>query len=165
MAQKKNINSLITIILIMVIVVCTIIIFGLYMNGRWKRMRDIRRRADAQTIIKAIDIYYLNEGQLPDNISDQDWDSTYNSENDNQNFLKELQDKGILSYIFDPKNSEEYQYRYHKFEAGEYGCNRPFAILQVKKFESGFSEIGGGACPDKNFVTEAPQGFTYQWFE
>ncbi|MCD4705820.1 hypothetical protein K8R61_01940, partial [bacterium] len=122
-------------------------------------------RADMQTIIKGIDIYYLNEGRLPDNISDQDWDSTYDIDNDNDTFLKELREDGILSYIFDPKNSEEYQYRYHKFEVGEYGCKRPFAIFQVKKFESDFGEVGEGACPNKNFVLEAPQGYTYQWFE
>ena len=165
MNQGKNINSLLSIIFLIIIVVCGIIISGMYMNNRWKNMRDVRRVSDLKAIIKAVDIYYLDKGRLPDNISDQEWDSTYDPETNNQTFLKELQDKGILSYIFDPKNSEEYQYRYHKFERGEYGCDQAFAIFQITKFESDYNDLGKGECLDKNFTLEAPRGFTHQWFE
>jgi len=165
MTQKKDINSLLSIIFIIIIVVCGIVILGIYMNDRWKEMRDVRRHVDIKSVIKAIDIYYLDNDRLPENVSDGDWDSSYDLENKNQTLFKELRDDGLLSSIFDPKNNEKYHYRYHRFEKGEYGCDKAFAIFQVTEFESEAGDPGEGACLYKNFVLDAPNGFTYQWFE
>ena len=52
-----------------------------------------------------------------------------------------------------------------RFEKGEYGCERPFAIFQVVNFETLVADNGEGACPERNFVLEAPNGYTIQWFE
>ena len=163
--QEKNTNSLLSIIFIIIIVICGMIILGIYMDDRWRKMRDIKRQADIKTVIQAINLYHLNNNKLPDNSTNAQWDSSYDLENSNQTLFKVLRDANLLSPIFDPKNNKEYQYRYHKFEKGEYGCNRTFAIFQVIKFESEVGDHGRGSCPDKNFVLEAPNGFTRQWFE
>jgi hypothetical protein len=165
MNQAKDINSFLTIIFIIIIVICGIVILGISMNDKWKNMRDIKRHADIKSVVKAIDIYYLDNNRLPDNVTDSEWDSSYDLETSNQTLFKVLRDSKLLSPIFDPKNNEEYHYRYHKFRKGQYGCNKAFAIFQVTKFESEVSDYGRGECPDKNFVLEAPNGFTYQWFE
>ncbi len=171
MSQEKNINSinsLLSIIFIIIIVICGIVILGLYMEDRWKVMRDIKRHNDIGAVIRAVDMYYLNNGVLPKNSSTKSWDSSYDLENKNQTLFKVLRDAKLLSPIFDPKNNDDYHYQYHKFERGEYGCNKAFAIFQVTKFESKNSkndDHGQGKCPGKNFVLDAPNGYTYQWFE
>jgi hypothetical protein len=165
MNQEKNINSLISIIFIIVIIICGIIVLGVYMNDRWKNMRDIRRQADIKNTIKAVDIYYLDHSKLPDNVTNNEWDSSYDLANNNQTLFKVLRDNNLLSQIFDPKNNEEYQYRYHKFKRGEYGCSRTFAIFQVTKFETEVEDHGQGECLSRNFVLDAPNGYTYMWFE
>lgn len=165
MNQEKSINSLLSLIFIIIIVICGIVILGVYMNDRWKTMRDIRRQADLQIVVKAIDMYYLNNGKLPDNSTNNQWDSSYDLENNNQTLFKALRNEKLLSPIFDPKNNEEYQYRYHKFRRGEHGCDRTFAIFQITKFETEVDDHGSGECLSKNFVLDIPNGYTYMWFE
>lgn len=165
MPNEKSIKSLISIIFIIIILVCGIIIFGVYMNEKWKSMRDVRRRGDIQTVMKAINFYLLDENGLPQNETNNEWDSSYNPDNNHQTLFKTLREGELLSYIFDPKNDLEHNYKYHRFEKGEYGCNRPFAIFQVTNFETLVYDNGEGACPERNFVLEAPNGYTIQWFE
>lgn len=165
MYTGKHINSVLSTVFLIIIVICSIIILGAYMNDRWKKIRDIRRRGDVQQVIKVVEFYKLRYNSLPDNETENDWDSSYDPDNNNQTLFKTLREKKLLSHIFDPKNNEEYHYRYHKFESGEYGCNRTFAIFQVTSFEEDVYNHGKCECPERNFIDEAPNGFTYQWFE
>lgn len=137
-----------------------------YLNTRWEKIRDIRRQADAKTIIKALQYYYNFYNEFPPSSDDdgEGWDKS----NDlaDRDFLKPLVDKGILAFQpFDPKNNQQYYYRYQKFPSGSFGCPRPFTVFQVIKFETSGLQPGVGNCQNINFIELAPQGFTWQDFE
>lgn len=163
--DQKKISSLLTIICLIVIVICAIIIFGVYMNKKWERMRDIRRRSDVAQVKKALEYHKFEFNSLPDNQTDGQWDVSYDAVNGRQALFKELQSKGIVSNIFDPKNNSKYYYRYHKFDNGEYGCSGEYAIFQVMNFEgSNLSGHGEGSCPERDFASETPNGYTLQFW-
>jgi hypothetical protein len=165
MQTEKSIKSLLTVVTLVSLILCATIMIGIYTNSRWKRIRDVRRVADAQQIIKAIEFYILDFGQLPENETQDEWDSSFDPGNSNQTLFKSLREKKLLSQVFDPVNNNAFNYRYHKFKAGEYGCSRTFAIFQITSFEGRGDNIGSGFCPDRDFTKEAPNGFTVQWFE
>ncbi|HNV97271.1 MAG TPA: hypothetical protein PKL13_03055 [bacterium] len=166
MSTEKDTKSLFLIFVLVFMILCATVMVGIYMNNRWKRMRDIRRRGDLQQIIKVIDMYALeNNGNLPENETNYEWDSSFDPKSSNQILFKTLKEKKLLSTVFDPVNNKDYQYRYHKFQKGEYGCDRSFAIFQVTSFEDSSENIGSGSCPERDFTKEAPNGFTIQWFE
>lgn len=166
MQTEKGIKSILTVVILVSIILCVTVIIGIYMNDRWKKMRNIRRNADLQQVIKAIDMYTLeNNGNLPANETNYEWDSSFDPANSNQTLFKTLREKKLLSTVFDPVNNKDYQYRYHKFQKGEYGCDRAFAIFQVTSFEGSSANIGSGSCPERDFTKEAPNGYTIQWFE
>ncbi|MCD4704769.1 hypothetical protein K8R66_01700 [bacterium] len=165
MTNGKGINSLLSTALLVSIVICAVVVLGIYMNDRWKVMRDIRRKGDIKQVDKIVELYLLNYGKLPENQSDNEWDSSYDPQTKNKTLFKSLQDLNLISSIFDPKNDEVYNYRYHKFKAYEYGCNRSFAIFQVTGFEDEVDDHGKGECPDRDFAAEVPNGYTIQWFE
>lgn len=133
-----------------------------YLNQRWEKIRDIRRQADAQAIIKALNYYSVQFGSYPDNTDDdgQGWDKS----NDlaERKFLEPLSKVGLLSALaFDPKNDSEHYYRYQKFFSGDFGCSRPYAVFQIASFEEQ-APSGSGQCPELDWTALAPNGFT--WF-
>lgn len=155
---KLIIGRVLTAVFIIGLLVTSII----YLNSRWARIRDIRRISDAQAVIKALDFYNVQVGEYPKNSADDGdgWDKTNDP---NRNFLQPLSELGLISnLIFDPKNDENYYYRYQKFAAGKFGCQKPFAVFQVASFETDNENIGNGSCPQINWTTLAPYGFT--WF-
>lgn len=150
------------------------------------RARDARRKADIDTIKKALELYYQENQRYPITIpipdasrtygeSPQWWDYSYiDQDGDNIPFLDELAEKGYLSSdIADPKNNSTYHYRYVKYEQGIWtgGCNRTFYILQAVKFEMPQTDHGRGICPSADWVNgsnpamSAPDGYTIQVFE
>ncbi len=133
-----------------------------YLNQRWEKIRDIRRRVDAQSIIKALDYYNVQIGAYPEN-SDDDGDG-WDKSNDEQDrkFLEPLNKVGLLTVLaFDPTNDDSHYYRYQKFNAGDFGCSRPYVVFQVASFEE-VKELGRGECPEINWTKLAPNGYT--WF-
>ena len=73
----------------------------------------------------------------------------------------------MLIYVVCARNIflQEYFYRYKKFDAGSFDCRRGFYILQVMNFEGQTDDHGWGSCPGRNFVDEAPNGYTIQVFD
>lgn len=132
-----------------------------------ERVRDVKRRADINAITKALDLYYDRYNQYPASADDwHGWDLSYVRKQGTPSFLKILKDKGDLTeIIFDPVNNSSYHYRYKRFAAGEYGCSRPFYILQVNNFELSSKNIGSGVCGDFDWTKFAPNGYTVQRFE
>ena len=60
--------------IILVVLICGALIFAIfYLNSHWGDIRDIRRQADAQSIIKALDFYNIQIGYYPKN-SENDGD-------------------------------------------------------------------------------------------
>lgn len=149
--------------ILLVIVICVSLVFAIiYLNSRWARIRDVRRQADAQSIIKALDFYNAQVGYYPQTAEDDGdgWDKTNDSQ---RSFLRPLSEFGLISsLIFDPKNDNDYYYRYQKFPAGTYGCSDDFAVFQITSFEAKPEDLGNGSCPYLNWTSTAPNGFT--WF-
>lgn len=161
--NKKDLNSLLSLVFLIIILLCAVVIIGVYTNNRWRRMRDIRRRSDIAQVKKALEYSKFEFNELPDNQSKDDWDLSYDSIlNKSQALFKDLQSKGVVSNMFDPKNNEQYYYRYHKFENGEYGCWGTYAIFQIMNFEGEIQDRGEGSCPERDFKSEAPNGYTLQ---
>ncbi len=162
---EKKINLFFTTTFLVFMIAFWSIVMGIYMTNQWKHIRDIRRSTDISTIQMAISVYVQDFNALPDNISLDAWDYGYKLKNESKFVLYNLFEKGIFdSPIFDPLNDHKYYYRYHKFNAGEYGCEESFAIFQVSSFETESSNHGSGSCPKKDFVSDAPNGYTMQWF-
>ena len=144
--------------------ICALLVSSIiYLNKRWKEIRDIRREADARSIEKALDFYSIQFGGYPENSDDDGdgWDKSNDPEQ--RTFLEPMAKVGLLpGLVFDPKNDENYYYRYQKFASGDFGCRRPFAVFQIVSYETENKNIGQGSCPDINWTTLAPNGYT--WF-
>ncbi len=165
METEKYTHSLLTAAFLIMIIFFTVIVMGSYMNDRWKKIRDVKRTSDAQQVIKAIEIYKSINDTLPENETLDSWDRSYDLKTANAVLFKTLRDRNLISQVFDPTNNEQFYYRYHKFDKGEYGCSRAFAIFQVVSFETNALNIGSGLCPKRDFTKEALNGYTVQWFE
>ncbi len=160
-----NIHSLPTTTFFVFLIGLWAIVLGVYMNKELKDIRDLKRNADMSTIRSVVNMYILDAQKLPENVSLDSWDYGYKLKKESKFVLYNLFEKGIFdSPIFDPLNDHKHYYRYHKFNAGEYGCEKSFAIFQVSSFETENSNHGSGFCPNKDFVSDAPNGYTMQWF-
>lgn len=140
-----------------------------YMDLIFAKVRDIKRKIDIKQLQTALAIYQNKFNELPESI-DYDfgaWDSSLEPQKHSaKEFLNILlQEKIVDKKIKDPLNYEDYYYLYQQFPAGSYGCEKPFAILQIKNFELSTKDHGNGSCPKKNFMTNAPNGYTLQIFE
>ena len=152
---------------LMVVVLIACLMFSIvYLNNRWRKIRDFRRNTDSQTIIKALEYYNQANGKYPaTNDNDgEGWDKS--NDITDSSFLDPMVNIGLLSIRpFDPVNDVQKYYRYQRFDRGEFGCSRPFVIFQVTDFETTQLDIGKGECPRFNFTELAPNGYTYQAFE
>lgn len=141
---------------------CILIIFFVGFNDIRAKVRDIKRKADINEIVKALDVYYDRYGHYPVAEDDwQSWDMTISPSGEMSNFLQLLYDENILvRQIRDPLNTNNYFYRYKKFSFGSYDCLSEYYILQIINFETLQEDHGKGSCPKHNFVQEIPNGFT-----
>lgn len=150
--------------LILFLVVLSIISF----DSIRSKVKDTKRKADLKQLQTALSIYYSQNNSFPE-VQDDDfrgWDATFEPKNDKPEFLKILTQKNIIDRTpKDPINSNIYFYRYKKFPANSFGCQQPFYILQLMNFEQTKKDHGVGLCPQRNFVDEAPNGYTIQSFE
>ncbi len=164
--EARNRMHLVEVIFYVFLIFGAVMWLGLYMIDKWERIRDLQRQTDARYVRNVVDMYLLNYDFLPENETGYDWDYSYNIKTNQVSILfNNLREKKIISPIFDPMNNSKYHYKYHKFKAGEYGCDRAFAIFQVSSFEGKIANHGSGSCPEKDFVKDAPNGYTIQWFE
>lgn len=160
-----NIHSLPTTTFFVFLIGLWVVVLGIYMNKELKDVRDLKRSADISTIRSVVNMHILDTQKLPENVSLDSWDYGYKLKKESKFVLYNLFEKKILgSPVFDPINNYKYYYRYHKFNKGEYGCDKEFAIFQVSNFERHVSDHGKGICPNKDFVNDAPNGYTMQWF-
>ncbi len=132
------------------------------------KAKDTKRLADIKQIQTALDIYQSRFEFFP-TVSDNDyggWDTTFETGDQKMEFINVLMEEKIIDRISrDPVNSRIYNYRYQKFPANSFGCEKPFYILQIMNFENWRENHGWGACPERNFVEEALNGYTIQVFE
>ena len=87
--------------------------------------RDARRIADIDSLVSALQAYYLDYGQYPD--TSGNW--TYST---NANFLSALTSGNYITQtIQDPKNNSTYRYAYERKSS----ANPPYAVIGCTKFE------------------------------
>jgi len=165
METEKGTKSILNILILVSIILCSTLIIGLYTKSQQKKIRDTIRMENAQQIRTAIELYKLEFDQLPDNQTQNEWDVSYETIDARKTLFRNLIEKFFLSDVSDPLNNQNFHYRYHKFQEGEYGCKKSFAIFQIVSFERKFDNTGFGVCPHRDFTKEAPNGYTIQWFE
>ncbi len=142
---------------------CIAVIFFVGFDNIRAKVRDVKRKADLKEIAKALDIYYDRYNEYPDTIDDDwnGWDATYEPKGGLYEFIPQLIEEEILIDIpRDPYNDENYFYRYKKFSYGSHKCLNEYYILQIVNFETLQEDHGKGNCPDFDFVTELPNGYT-----
>lgn len=167
MLQQKNTNKLRT-SFGLIISICILVILFLGFDDIRAKVRDVKRTADINEIVKALDVYYDRHGKYPEVTDDdwQGWDNTYETENNSYSFLQILYQENILSNeARDPLNDSNYFYRYKKFPYGSYNCQSEFYVLQIVNYETFQDAHGQGSCPQYNFVEEIPNGYTVMKIE
>jgi hypothetical protein len=130
------------------------------------KVKDLKRLIDIKKIERALDAYHGKYGFYPESIDDwMGWDLSYEYKG-NKGFLEILKKERMLDYsILDPINDETYHYRYAKYNAGDYGCEKAYYILQVINFEMATEKNGKGICPGFDFAEDFTNGYTVQRFD
>lgn len=146
---------------------CLIMLFLSGFDMVKSKSRDVKRRADIKVLTRALDLYHDKYGKYPDSVNDwQGWNLSIGYNGSSIKFVNELKEEGFVDReIKDPVNDVAYHYRYRKFQAGEYGCQNSFYILQIAGFELATKNNGRGECPELNWVELAPNGYTVQDFD
>ncbi|MEA3464258.1 MAG: hypothetical protein U9R14_04270 [Patescibacteria group bacterium] len=150
-----------------VFICCLTIVLFISFDIMMAKVRDIKRRVDAKTLVKALDLYHDEYGSYPVSINDwRGWDLTCKLEGGEAGFLKMLKDNKLIDkMVSDPINDATYYYQYQKYAAGDYGCANSFYILQIINFELPTTDNGAGSCSGLNWVDLAPNGWTAQGFD
>ena len=167
-AQKKSsgfrIQKIFNITVVLFLITLSITSFDIIRA----KIKDVKRKADIKQLQTALDLYQSIFNTFPE-VTDSDfhgWDTTYEPSNSEFSFIDSLAKANLIDQMSkDPVNSARYYYRYKKFPRNSFGCKNPFYILQIMNFENKIKERGWGECPERNFVNEAPNGFTIQIFE
>ncbi|MFH1427123.1 MAG: hypothetical protein ABIG60_01165 [Patescibacteria group bacterium] len=166
--ENSNLNFLrLRKITFLILIGCLIAIFISGFDTIVSKTRDVKRKADLKNLTKALNLYYDKYGFYPISDNDwRDWDLTYEFKGAELNFLKILVEENFINkMVVDPLNTPNYYYRYQKYPAGSFGCEKAFYILQLSSFELPTADIGAGACPGMNWVEIAPNGYTFQAFD
>jgi len=168
MVENKINNFKIQRVFNMVIVLFIIVLVIISLDFIRNRAKDTKRKVDIRQIKSALDLYHSAHGNFPA-VEDGDfsgWDITYDALRPADEFLRILEKEKYINKVpVDPINSDLYYYRYKKFPVKAYGCDRAFYILQAMNLEGDTQEHGWGSCPGRDFVAEAPNGYTIQIFE
>ncbi|MDO8592488.1 MAG: hypothetical protein Q7R92_01780 [bacterium] len=151
----------------MVFAGCLVVLFFSGFSTIKAKISDIKRRADINVLVKALDLYHDKYGAYPDSINDwQGWDLSIAYNGGGSGFLNMVKAAGLIDRLAaDPINNASYHYRYQKYSAGEYGCKNSFYILQAVSFELPNNDNGKGQCPEFNWVESSPNGYTVQVFD
>jgi len=98
------------------------------------RSRDHARLTAMFDVNRALQAFERDHGAPPAHVPDPGsggWETSRNG-----CFLDLLVRDGYLAATrLDPVNSREFQFRYHRYEQGEYGNQEPFYVLALTGFE------------------------------
>ena len=160
MERKDNKGfTLIELLVVVAIIGLLASIIIVTLNSTRIRARDARRLADMKTIILALEMYYDDREEYPEeNSSDGSWENSYE---DGGDFIDFLKDQGYLSIVpVDPINSGTTYYSYYVYSAGSSGCDSSrgeFYVLGVRDMETSgrpHSQSPGWSCPSRNWQGE-----------
>ena len=129
------------------------------LNHARAKARDAKRISDINQITIALKVYYENHGQYPSN-TDSDcagWDA-----DGDESFMQDLVDDGMFGSVpSDPLTSGDcigFRYKYHRYNAGQYGCDvsrGPYFVLVFANMETvnhTTSHSPGWSCPDRDWT-------------
>lgn len=146
----------------MLLVVALVLILAFMMvpslTMRLASKNDARRLEDMRRIESAIARYWTDHGCWPPAHASPEHDG-WDVSNDGD-FIPALVQGGYLeSMPADPRNDEQYQYRYQVFEKGSFGCSAdgPTYVLGVRAFEAHPAtrlQQGGFHCSERDFSRE-----------
>ncbi len=160
MERKDNKGfTLIELLVVVAIIGLLASIIIVTLNSTRIRARDARRLADMKTIILALEMYYDDREEYPEeNSSDGSWENSYE---DGGDFIDFLKDQGYLSIVpVDPINSGTTYYSYYVYSAGSSGCDSSrgeFYVLGVRDMETSgrpHSQSPSWSCPGRNWQGE-----------
>ena len=170
------VELLIVIVVIAILAAITIVAF----NGIQGRARDSQRVQDLKSIVKALELYKTANGSYPAAVGTANasgWEVSHDGTNAT-NFLSALVSGTTVSKVpVDPKNfgtvvstsslapqwnSTNNVYFYHRYAAGNGGCDASrgnFYILGVTRMDSVPSgqsapDSPGFSCPGRNWAIE-----------
>jgi len=168
MLERVNLNNfdLQKMIVIVFIICLTVFSFFAFNNSR-EKSRDVKRKADLQILMQALDLYHDKHGAYPESADDaQGWDVSYAAGSKAADFLPVLKQENYVDRgVSDPLNNDKFFYRYKKYPAGVFGCSKPFYILQIINFETQIEGRGMGKCNNFNWTKLAPYGYTLQGYD
>jgi len=146
----------------LLLIVARVLVLGFMMipslTMRVASRRDAQRLEDMQRIEAAIMRYWVDHGSWPPAEENQAYDG-WDVSNDGD-FIPALQSGGYLQgKPGDPRNDDQYQYRYRVFPKGSLGLSSdgPTYVLGVRSFETVSARrtsLGGFQCPDRDFTRE-----------
>lgn len=157
-AHKKGFTLIELLVVISIIgLLATVVLVSL--NSARAKARDARRLADMKTIITALEMYYSDYNEYPEeNSSNGSWEHSYE---DGGDFIDFLQDRGYINSVpIDPVNSTAMHYSYYVYGAGSYGCDisrGEFYVLGISDMESTgrpYPQSPGWSCPTRNWQSE-----------
>lgn len=167
------VELLIVIVVIGILAAITVVAY----NGIQARGRDAQRLSDIKSIVKAIEIYRINNGVYPPYTATTNasgWEVSTDGSNAT-NFLSPLVTSGVISKVpLDPTNTglstalnpswsaNNYEYFYIRYAAGTYGCNvssGDFYVVGVARMDtvsSGQAHVNspGFLCSGFNWQTK-----------
>lgn len=122
--------------------------------------RDSRRLADADNIVKAINLYQVRNGSYFAPVSGNgSWETSH--EDNPGDFLTPLVEQDLMKEVpVDPTNSDTFYYAYYRYAAGAYGCDSSkgaffvFGIRDLENSDLSSSKSPGWSCPGRDWSTE-----------
>lgn len=136
------------------------------LNTARQKARDARRLSDIRQILLALEMYYDQFGQYPEEAHSgcyDGWEATCDSAGD---FIDVLRTQNLMSNVpLDPINKSTgygvgYFYTYYRYDASyaqNIDCpfNSAFSVLTINQFETNNPNIGTSAkCPGRNWYPE-----------
>ena len=159
--QQNRSKGAFTIVELIVVVSILALLSGVLVpriNDHVQGSRDSQRLDDVARMRNAIEQFYMDRGRFPapvENSKYAGWDVSHDD-----TFISELVTAGYMERVpTDPRNDEQFHYRYYVYEPGAYGCRgkSPFYVLGVKAFESaGFASRNRGffRCETRDWSRE-----------
>lgn len=165
------VELLIVIVVIAILAAITLVAY----NGAQGRARDSQRVADLKTIMKALEVYKINNGAYPTPAPTPNaggWEVSTTGTTAT-NFLSALVSTNGVSVVpVDPTNTgnaanlnpgagvNEYEYFYYLYSAGTQGCDPargPFYVLGATRMDGVAASATspsspGWSCPSRNWV-------------
>jgi len=158
MIKQKGFTLIELLVVVAIIgLLATIVLVSL--NTARQKARDARRLSDMHQILTALEMYYDDNSEYPEeNSSNGSWED---SNEDDGDFIDFLKDNGYMSKVpVDPINSGGQRYSYYVYGAGNYGCDSSkgeYFVLGIRDIETSgrpHSDSPGWNCPTRDWETE-----------